>query len=172
MNAKYWIHKLDLLKHPEGGYYKEIYRSEEVIPIEALPDRYSDKRNVSTSIYFMLDKEQVSHFHKLQSDEIWHFYYGVSLTIHMIDESGNYSIQKLGRNLDEGEALQFVIPKCTWFAAEVNDKKSFSLIGCTVAPGFDFADFELAKRGELVKQFPLLKEIIEQFTANIDGNTD
>ncbi|MCK9212102.1 MAG: cupin domain-containing protein [Ignavibacteriaceae bacterium] len=172
MNAKYWIHKLDLLKHPEGGYYKEIYRSEEVIPIEALPDRYLDKRNVSTSIYFMLDKEQVSHFHKLQSDEIWHFYEGSSLIIHLINEAGNYSSQKLGRNLDEGEVLQFVIPKFSWFAAEVNDKKSFSLIGCTVAPGFDFADFELAKREELIKQFPLLKKVVEQFTANINGNTD
>ncbi|MFA6979359.1 MAG: cupin domain-containing protein [Ignavibacteriaceae bacterium] len=164
MNAKYWIHKLDLIKHLEGGYYKEIYRSEEVIALEALPDRYSGERNVSTSIYFMLDKEQVSHFHKLQSDEIWHFYYGGSLTIYMINESGNYSVQKLGRNLDEGEALQFVIPKCTWFAAEVNDKKSFSLIGCTVAPGFDFADFELSKREELVKQFPQYKSLIERLT--------
>ena len=164
MNAKYWIHKLDLLKHPEGGYYKEIYRSEEVIAVEALPDRYTAQRNVSTSIYFMLDREQVSHFHKLQSDEIWHFYYGASLTIHKIDEAGNYTAQKLGRNLDEGEVLQFVIPKHTWFAAEVNDKKSFTLIGCTVAPGFDFADFELAKREEMVKQFPLLEKVIERLT--------
>jgi hypothetical protein len=120
----------------------------------------------------MLDKEQVSHFHKLQSDEIWHFYEGSSLIIHLINEAGNYSSQKLGRNLDEGEVLQFVIPKFSWFAAEVNDKKSFSLIGCTVAPGFDFADFELAKREELIKQFPLLKKVVEQFTANINGNTD
>lgn len=159
---------MDLLKHPEGGYYKEIYRSEEVIVKEALPARYATGRNISTSIYYMLAKEQVSHFHKLQSDEIWHFYYGTSLTIYMIDEKGNYAEQKLGRNLDEGEVLQFVIPKCTWFAAEVNDKKSFSLIGCTVAPGFDFADFELARREVLSAQFPLLKEVIEQFISK-DG---
>ena len=164
MNANYWINKLDLIKHPEGGYYKEIYRSEEVIAKEALPGRYSAERNVSTSIYFLLAKAQVSHLHKLQSDEIWHFYYGHSLTIYMIDEKGKYAEQKLGRNLDEGEALQFVIPKSTWFAAEVNDKNSFSLIGCTVAPGFDFADFELAKREELIKLFPQHKSIIESLT--------
>lgn len=171
MNANYWIHKLDLLKHPEGGYYKEIYRSDEVIAKDVLPDRYTAERNVSTSIYFLLAKEQVSRFHKLKSDEIWHFYYGTSLTIHMIDEKGKYAEQKLGRNLDEGEVLQFVIPKHTWFAAEVNNKSSFSLIGCTVAPGFDFADFELAKREEMVKKFPALKKIIERFTKR-DGNTD
>lgn len=165
MNAKYWINKLGLVKHPEGGYYKEIYRSEEVIPLEALPDRYADKRNVSTSIYFMLDKEQVSHFHKIQSDEIWHFYYGHSLQIHMIDETGNYTVQKLGRNIDDGEVLQFVIPKGTWFAAEVINKNSFALIGCTVAPGFDFADFELANRGELVGKFPTHKAIIDSLTT-------
>ncbi|PIP77618.1 MAG: hypothetical protein COW85_08140 [Ignavibacteria bacterium CG22_combo_CG10-13_8_21_14_all_37_15] len=171
MNARYWISKLNLIKHPEGGYYAEVYRSEEVMTLGALPDRYSGERNVSTSIYFLLDKVDVSHFHKLQSDEIWHFYYGSSLTIHLIDGAGNYSAQKLGRNLEVGEVLQFVIPRLTWFAAEVNDKKSFSLIGCTVAPGFDFADFELAKREELVLQFSALKKIIERF-AKRDGNTD
>jgi len=164
MNAHYWINKLNLVKHPEGGYYKEIYRSEEVISKNALPDRYSSDRNVSTSIYFLLDREDVSHFHQIQSDEKWHFYEGISLTIHMIDEAGNYSSQKLGRNFEEGETHQFVIPKCTWFAAEVNDKTSFTLIGCTVAPGFDFADFELANREVLIKQFPLHKIIIERLT--------
>ncbi|MFA4924944.1 MAG: cupin domain-containing protein [Ignavibacteriaceae bacterium] len=164
MNARYWINNLQLINHPEGGYFKEVYRSEEAITKEALPVRYSAKRNVSTSIYFLLEKEEVSHFHKLKSDEIWHFYYGSSLTIHLIDEGGNYSIQKLGRNIEEGEVLQFVIPKFSWFAAEVNDKKSFSLIGCTVAPGFDFADFELAKREELIKQFPQYKIIIGRLT--------
>ncbi len=166
MNANYWINKLGLVKHPEGGYYKEIYRSEEVIAVEALPDRYTAQRNVSTSIYFLLDREDFSHFHKIQSDEIWHFYEGTFLTIHMIDDGGNYSFQKLGRNVEDGEVFQFVIPRGTWFAAEVNDKNSFALIGCTVAPGFDFADFELAKREELVKQFPQQREIVEKFTIS------
>lgn len=164
MKANYWINKLGLVKHPEGGYYKEIYRSEEVIAVEALPDRYTTQRNVSTSIYFLLDREDVSHFHKIQSDEIWHFYEGTSLTIHMIDDEGNYSLQKLGRNIEDGEVFQFVIPKGTWFAAEVINKNSFALIGCTVAPGFDFADFELAKRGELVGKFPMHKTIIDRLT--------
>ena len=164
MNARYWINKLKLEEHPEGGYFREVYRSGEVIEEVALPDRYSGVRNVSTSIYFLLEKEVVSHFHKLQSDEIWHFYEGSSLTIHLIDEAGNYSTQKLGRNLEEGEALQFAIPKFSWFAAEVNDKTSFTLIGCTVAPGFDFADFALAKREELMKQFPSHTNIIERLT--------
>jgi hypothetical protein len=164
MNALYWIHKLELLKHPEGGYFREVYRSGEVMEEVALPDRYSGVRNVSTSIYFLLEKEDVSHFHKLQSDEIWHFYEGSSLTIHLIDEAGNYSTQKLGRNLEAGEVFQFVIPKFSWFAAEVNDKTSFTLIGCTVAPGFDFADFALAQRKELLKQFPSHTNIIERLT--------
>jgi len=163
MNADFYIQKLGLTKHPEGGYYKEVYRSEDVIEEESLPDRYTSKRNVSTSIYFLLDKEDVSHFHKLQSDEIWHFYEGSSLTIHMIDEAGNYTLKRLGREVTDGEVFQFVIPKFTWFAAEVNDKTSFTLIGCTVAPGFDFADFELGKKEEMTNQFSPLKEIIEKF---------
>ena len=164
VNAQYWINKLELIKHPEGGYYREVYRSEEVIEEVALHDRYSGVRNVSTSIYFLLDGENVSHFHKLQSDETWHFYEGSSLTIYLIDEAGNYSTQKLGRNIEAEEVFQFVIPKFSWFAAEVNDKNSYTLIGCTVAPGFDFADFELAKGEVLIAQFPIHKSLIEKLT--------
>jgi len=164
MNARYWIHGLNLKKHPEGGHFREVYRSEEVIKMENLPARYSCVKNFSTSIYFLLDREEVSRFHKLQSDEIWHFYYGSSITIHIINEQGTYTAHKLGRNLGEGEELQFVIPKLSWFAAEVVNKSQFSLIGCTVAPGFDFTDFTLGGREQLLTQFPEHKILIERFT--------
>jgi len=164
MNAEYYIEKLGLTKHPEGGYYKEIYRAAESIEKSALPARYNSARNVSTAIYFLLNKSDKSHFHKLNSDELWHFYDGTSLTIHMITEEVEYTVQRLGRNLEHGEVYQCVIPKGTWFAAEVDDKKSFTLIGCTVAPGFDFADFTLAKRNDLIALFPGHKKLIEQFS--------
>jgi len=164
MNAEYYIEKLGLTKHPEGGYYKEIYRAAESIEKSALPARYNSARNVSTAIYFLLNKSDKSHFHKLNSDELWHFYDGTSLTIHMITEEVEYTVQRLGRNLEHGEVYQCVIPKGTWFAAEVDDKKSFTLIGCTVAPGFNFADFTLAKRNDLIALFPGHKKLIEQFS--------
>jgi len=159
-NADFWINKLGLSSHPEGGYYKEVYRSSEVILENALPERYKGKRTFCTSIYFLLDKNQTSAFHRLKSDEIWNFYEGSSLTVYIIEKNGSLKQIKLGNNPDSGEVLQYVIEKEQWFGAEVNDKNSFSLIGCTVAPGFDFQDFELGKKEKLLNSYPSLKEII------------
>ncbi|MCD6113377.1 MAG: cupin domain-containing protein [Bacteroidales bacterium] len=163
-DSKYWIEKLQLQRHPEGGYFKEIYRSDEIIKKESLPERYSDERNFSTSIYFLLEKNDVSLFHRLKSDEIWHFYSGTSLTLYIIDKNGFLKKIVVGDNPDNEEVLQTVIKNGNWFAAKVNNPDSYSLIGCTVSPGFSFNDFELAKREDLIKLFPDHSDIIKMFT--------
>lgn len=163
-NSEYWIEKLQLQKHPEGGYYKENYRSDEIIKKESLPERYNDERNFSTAIYFLLEKNDVSMFHILKSDEIWHFYKGTSLTIYVIDKKGKLEKIFVGDNPERGEVLQAVIKKGNWFAAKINNPDSFTLIGCTVSPGFNFNDFELAKRNNLLKLFPNHLDIIKMFT--------
>lgn len=160
--SKFYIQKLELQKHPEGGYYREIYRSAEMFTTE-YPGRRK-KRNYSTSIYFLLDGKQVSKFHKLRSDELWHFYDGSSVLIHIIDEDGSYKKMSVGKNLSSGDVYQTVIKKNCWFAAEVIDKKSFALVGCTVSPGFDFSDFEFGDRETLINKYPDLKNLILQFT--------
>ena len=163
-NAEYWVEKLDLEVHPEGGFFKEIYRSEETIPKEALPDRFSGERAFSTSIFYLLDKNNISMFHRINQDEIWHFYEGASLTIHCITPDGLYSRSILGRDIQNGEALQVVVEAGCYFAAETNNKDSFSLVGCTVSPGFDFEDFELPGREDLMEAFPQHAKIIKSFT--------
>ncbi len=162
--AQKYIEKLQLKPHPEGGYYKEIYRAGEMILPEHLPKRYKSSRNFSTSIYFLIEGNQVSNFHKLKSDEQWHFYDGSSIVIYVIDEGGNLNKILLGRNIEKRESLQTVIKHNSWFAAELSDKTSFALIGCTVAPGFDFNDFELGKRDALIKTFPQFRELIYKLT--------
>jgi uncharacterized protein len=162
--AKYYIDKLNLLPHPEGGYFKEIYRSGELINIEGLPKRYKSKRSFSTSIYFLIEGHQVSKFHRLKSDEVWHFYDGGSIKIHIIQKEGNLKEIILGKNLSRGEIFQFTIEKNNWFGAELIDKNSFALIGCSVSPGFDFSDFELAQRDILLQKYPQLKKEIIKLT--------
>ena len=157
--AQKYIEKLQLKLHPEGGYYKEIYRAGEIILPEHLPKRYKSSRNFSTSIYFLLEGNQVSNFHKLKSDEQWHFYDGSSIVLYVIDEAGNLNEILLGRSIEKGESLQTVIKYNSWFAAELSNKTSFALIGCTVTPGFDFNYFELGNRDELIKTFPQFREL-------------
>lgn len=161
-NAEYWINKLNLQKHPEGGYFSEVYRSTEEIKEEHLPPRYSGSRNHSTSIYFLLTSDEFSAFHRIKSDETWHFYSGQTITIHMIDENGNYSTVRLGSNPDNKEVFQFTIPHGTWFAASVEGADSYALVGCTVSPGFHYDDFKLGKREDLVRLFPEHVEIINK----------
>ncbi len=159
-----YIKKLSLEKHPEGGWFKEVYRSAETVKPEHLPARFKGERHHSTSIYFLLTGDTYSAFHRIKSDELWHYYVGSAVTIYMIDEEGNYSEITLGSELDMGEVLQCVIPHGVWFGAKVNDPDSFSLVGCTVSPGFHFDDFELADRAELINRFPEHKIIIEKLT--------
>ncbi len=163
-SAEYWIEKLGMTPHPEGGYFKEVYRSEESHKDEHLPDRFGGDRSHGTSIYFLLVGEQVSKFHRIKSDEIWHFYDGSPVTIYRITNEGELVEMVLGRDYDKGERLQGVIPRGEWFGAEVNDKDSYSLCGCTVAPGFHFEDFELAEREALTAAYTHLEDIIHRLT--------
>ncbi|NIW80716.1 MAG: hypothetical protein GWN16_15195 [Calditrichae bacterium] len=164
-NADYWIKKLNLSKHPEGGYFREVYRSPEKIGGESLPSRFEGDRVFATSIYFLLRGGEVSKLHRLKADETWHFYTGSSLTLFLIDERGKLSQIVLGPDYEKGEVFQTVIPHDCWFGAKVNDPNAYTLVGCTVAPGFEFGDFELAQRKDLLNRFPQHKNIIEQLTG-------
>jgi predicted cupin superfamily sugar epimerase len=163
-NARYWIEALDLERHPEGGYYKESYRSSEIIQLVGLPGRFPGPRVFSTSIYFLLSDNEVSYLHRIKSDEIWHFYTGSSLAIHVIEPQGGYQKIMLGQGIEMGEVLQGVVKAGCWFGAKVEGTESYSLVSCNVAPGFEFEDFELADRSELLQIYPQHHEIIELLT--------
>ncbi|MDG1915402.1 MAG: cupin domain-containing protein [Crocinitomix sp.] len=154
----------ELLPHPEGGYYKELYRSEGVISAEELSPKFNGSRNYCTSIYFLLTSSNFSGFHRIKQDEVWHFYHGSPLTVHVIDMEGKYTAHKVGFSLSENLAPQLVVPAGCWFASSVEEGNSFSFVGCTVAPGFDFADFELAERDSLSQVYPQHAEIIRALT--------
>lgn len=162
MTAEYLVKHLQLQPHPEGGFFKETYRSNGIISLVQLSGDFNGDRNYSTAIYFLLQKGDYSAFHRISSDECWHFYEGGTLLVHIIDEEGEYSCIHLGRKLDEGETFQFVVPANCWFASEPAPGTEFTLVGCTVAPGFDFADFEMADEGTLINQFPQHQSIIER----------
>jgi predicted cupin superfamily sugar epimerase len=163
-DAEFWIRRLGLQPHPEGWSFAEMYRSPETISGEFLPARYGSSRNVSTAIYFLLRGTEISHLHRIRSDEIWHFYAGTRIIIHAIGPDGTYERRVLGGDAEVGTAFMTVIEREWWFGAEVEDTSSFALVGCTVAPGFDFADFEMAKRDELVKKYPQHREMIVRLT--------
>lgn len=158
------IKELNLQAHPEGGFYKETYRSEGVVLEEHLPENFDGSRNYCTSIYFLLKTNEFSAFHRINQDENWYFHEGSSLTIHQISPDGIYTKTVLGSNILEGEVFQHTVPKNYWFGATVNQPDSYSLVGCSVSPGFDFKDFELANSTQLQKKFPDHKIIIEELT--------
>lgn len=156
------IHHYQLLPHPEGGYYKETYRSSETVAATALPDCFGGDRSFSTAIYFLLEKGNFSAFHKIRSDECWHFYAGQTLLVHILHADGDLQTVRLGNNVLAGETFQFVVPANCWFASEPAEGTDFAFTGCTVSPGFDFADFKLAKADELVKGFPAHTDLIRR----------
>lgn len=160
LNAQQLIEQLVLLPHPEGGYYKETYCSSEVIPKQALPDRFNGERYYSSAIYFLLEQGNFSAFHRIQSDECWHFYAGDTLWVHMIAPDGHLTTIQLGNQ--PGTVYQYVVPAGYWFASETAPGGSFSFVGCTVAPAFDFADFELAKPETLSEYFPEHRTLIHR----------
>ena len=165
-DANLWIESLQLQQHPEGGWFREVYRSHESIHRQCLPSRFSGERAFSTAIYFLLNKSEFSAFHRIQQDELWHFYDGTSLTIHMIDLAGTYATTKLGKDLPSGEQPLAVVQAGYLFGATVTDPESFALVGCTVAPGFDFEDFEMPGRQQLLDQFPQHDQIIKKLTRS------
>jgi predicted cupin superfamily sugar epimerase len=163
-DAAYWIEKLGLEAHPEGGYYRQTYKAELILAKGSLPAEFSGARAASTAIYFLLRGEEFSAFHRLRSDEVWHFYVGATLVVHVIDEDGQYSEILLGSDAEAGEVLQAVVKAGCWFASRVRDGKGFALVGCTVAPGFEFEDFEMGKRSGLVREYPQHRALIEGLT--------
>lgn len=163
-DAQDWIESLHLAPHPEGGYFRQTYRSEMTIPQTALPRGFTGPRAVSTAIYFLLEGENFSAFHRLRSDEMWHFYAGSPLTVRVIDPAGEYSSILLGGDAEGGQVFQAVVPSGCWFASHVADWKGWALVGCTVAPGFDFADFEIAKRPKLAAMYPEHRKMIQKLT--------
>lgn len=163
-SAEFWIKHLNLIKHPIGGYYEEFYRSDEIISKEFLPKRYSGNRVFSTSIYYLLEYGDFLGFNLIISDEIWHFYYGHSISLYIIDADGNLFQKTLGNNPDAQEEFQILLKAGVWFAAKVKNPNTYSLVGCTVAPGFDFKDFELGDRENLISKYPNHKNTIIQFT--------
>jgi uncharacterized protein len=153
------VRLLEMQPHPEGGYYRESFRAP--LMISGLP--HGAPRAVSTAIYFLLPAGAFSAFHRVRSDEVWHHYDGDSLALHVIGSDGEYEKIVLGHNLRAGERPQAVVPADAWQAAE-SLGGNYSLCGCTVAPGFDFADFDLARRDELAAQFPQHAAIIARLT--------
>lgn len=162
--AEDWIGKLNLQPHPEGGYYAETYRSPETIAVAHLPGRYAGSRSFATAIYFLIKGGSFSSLHRIQSDELWHFYAGSRLTVYSIDPEGNLAELLLGPDAGAGETFQGVVKAGDWFGSKVHDPDGYALVGCTVAPGFDFADFELAGRQALIRQFPRHAEVIRSLT--------
>ena len=163
-NAAYWIEKLQLIKHEEGGYYKEIYRSSLTVNKSQLPESFHGDRNFSTSIYFLLEEKQFSAFHQIASDEQWHFYAGNCLMIYEIEPDGKLTEHKLGNNPENAESFQIAIKAGSWFGSRLANGEGYALVGCTVSPGFDFEDFELAERKTLINEFPQHDDVIRKLT--------
>ena len=154
------VAQYQLLPHPEGGYYKETYRSSVLLTKDSLPSYFSGDRNSSTAIYFLLEKGNFSAFHRIKSDECWHFYAGQTLLIHVLEPSGIFYTINLGNDATRGEVFQAMVPANSWFASEPALNSTYCFVGCTVSPGFDFEDFELAKAEELIEVYSSKKELI------------
>jgi uncharacterized protein len=163
-NASYWIEHLNLLPHPEGGYYREIFSSNEIITQNCLPAGFNGERKLYTSIYFLLEGSNVSHFHRIKSDEIWCFHSGSSLEIHILDIESKHLVKKLGINPIDSEMPQQIVEAGSWFGACLSQPGAYALVACIVAPGFDFNDFELGKEADLLKLYPQHAQIIQKLS--------
>ncbi len=149
------VDQLQLQPHIEGGFYRETYRSK-----ESINNAHGQERHLSTLIYFLLPSGRYSKFHKIASDEIWLYQQGAPVAIHLLLEDGTHKIEVLGQDISNGQQLQVIIPAGTLFGAEVVGENTFALSACMVSPGFDFADFQLLEKDELIKMFPQHTSII------------
>jgi predicted cupin superfamily sugar epimerase len=166
LNADQLIKLLQLQPHPEGGFYRETYRSTESVKHAGLPQRYSGDRSFSTGIYFLLTAGNFSAMHTVAGDEMFHFYFGDAVEMLLLDPDGGSRTIRLGHALDKGELPQFLVPHGWWQGSRLIDGGKYALLGCTVAPGFDFADFELGSRKTLQSQFPKAAEMIGRLTRS------
>ena len=164
--AEYWRKKLGLETHIEGGSYRRTYASGISIPQHALPAGFHGSRPSATAIYFLLEKDQFSALHRIASDEGWHFYYGDPLIVYEIDTEGQVTEHLLGNHPENNESFQCVVKAGHWFGARLKPGSEYALVGCTVSPGFDFADFELADRAPLLLQYPQHEALITSLTRD------
>ncbi len=151
------VESLQMKAHPEGGFYSEVYRSDQELKAE------TGIRNLITSIYFLLRSEDVSHFHRIKSDELWFWHEGSPLSVHLLGENG-HEILKLGTADQYGTFPQHLVKANTIFGSSVDKSDSYALVSCVVAPGFDFRDFELFKAEDLLPLYPNAEEIILKLT--------
>lgn len=156
---KQWIEQLQLQSHPEGGFYKEIITGQQAS---------ADSRNAYSSIYFLLTHDNISHFHRIDADEIWYHHAGQTLLIHMIYPSGTYECIRLGKDVAKGEVLQYVVPKGTIFASSLAEDTGYALVGCMCQPGFDFNHFELFSTQQLNQLYPHLQQINERYALSVN----
>lgn len=165
MTAEDVIKLLKLVPHPEeGGYFTETYRSNENISITALPNRYTGDRSFGTCIYYLLTPTTFSTIHKLQSDEIFHFYLGDPVEMLNLFDDGQGKVITIGNDLEKGEIPQVIVNKNVWQGARLKDGGKFALLGTTVSPGFEFVDYETGNKEELLKTFPDYKDRILKLT--------
>lgn len=151
------VRRLGLQPHPEGGYYRETYRAAETVRRPAL----DVQRAASTAIYYLLSGDAWSAWHRIRSDEVWHFYAGGPLLVHVLDGQGGLITHRLGNAIQNPDCVfQAVVPAGCWFAAERVHADRYTLAGCTVAPGFDFADFELADADRLAADYPAHRALV------------
>lgn len=160
------INALGLVRHPEGGWYRETYRSAGQIPGSALPACFDGQRSWCTAIYFMLEQGDCSALHRIKSDELWFFHGGATLTIHLLAADGSHAKIRLGTDIATGEVFQAMVPAGTWFGAEISGAGEYALVSCTVAPGFAFADFEMGDRNRLLQQYPEHEAVITRLTRS------
>lgn len=164
--AEDYISAFDLQPHPEGGFYREVYRSQEVYQAQHLSPRFGGDRSFLTSIYFLIKPGYPSHFHRIKSDEIWYFHDGELVVIHVLHVDGSYEKMLMGPNVAAKEQLQACVPAGSWFAAECGSElgRGFALVSCAVAPGFDFADFEMAETLPLQANYPNHRDLIQRLS--------
>ena len=158
------VEALKLSPHPEGGYFRETYRSNEKLENAALPGRYEGGRNISTAILYLITSDAFSAMHRLKTDEILHFYAGAPAVVFMVYPSGEGEKIMLGSDIAAGEAPQVTAPRGAWFGIRVAGGGDYTLLGSTVAPGFDFKDFEMGDREKLTAEYPQHSESIKLFT--------
>jgi len=169
MTGKEIIEILGLQPHPkEGGYFKETYRSEEKISLEALPDRYSNSKSFGTAIYYFLMPDTYSVLHRLPADEIFHFYLGDPVNMLQLRPDLTSEVITLGTEIDKCQHVQVIVPKDTWQGSFLKDGGRYALLGTTMAPGFDFSEYKEGVRDSLVCQYPDQRELIERLTVQPD----
>lgn len=160
--ARELVDTLELTAHPEGGYYRRTYESPVEVPSRSLPEGYVSSRRLGSAILYLLPAGQVSRLHRLRGDEMWHFYRGTPLVLHVFGEADGYRRVRLGKDPLDEETPQELVRGGNWFGATVED--GYALVGCTVSPEFQFEDFELAERGSMIETFPEQESLIRKLT--------